>query len=170
MKYKFYIENLECANCAKKIEDVLNKDDKISSATINFATSKLSLRTDIKEPLAYVRKIVKEVEPNAIIINNPNQDVKKDHYFYLLLGGLMGLIGILIKVPFWLRIILIIGSYLLLLHRTFIVAIKQLQKKIISENFLIVISCIGAFILGEIEEGLMVIFLYELGKVIENKA
>ena len=170
MKYKFYIENLECANCAKKIEDVLNKDDKISSATINFATSKLSLRTDIKEPLAYIRKIVKEVEPNAIIINNPNQDVKKDHYFYLLLGGLMGLIGILIKVPFWLRIILIIGSYLLLLHRTFIVAIKQLQKKIISENFLIVISCIGAFILGEIEEGLMVIFLYELGKVIENKA
>lgn len=170
MKYKFYIENLECANCAKKIEDVLNKDDKISSATINFATSKLSLRTDIKEPLAYVRKIVKEVEPNAIIINNPNQDVKKDHYFYLLLGGLMGLIGILIKVPFWPRIILIIGSYLLLLHRTFIVAIKQLQKKIISENFLIVISCIGAFILGEIEEGLMVIFLYELGKVIENKA
>lgn len=170
MKYKFYIENLECANCAKKIEDVLNRDDKISSATINFATSKLSLRTDIKEPLAYIRKIVKEVEPNAIIINNPNQDVKKDHYFYLLLGGLMGLIGILIKVPFWLRIILIIGSYLLLLHRTFIVAIKQLQKKIISENFLIVISCIGAFILGEIEEGLMVIFLYELGKVIENKA
>jgi len=31
MKYKYNISNLDCINCAKKIEDTLNKDDKIKN-------------------------------------------------------------------------------------------------------------------------------------------
>ena len=43
-------------------------------------------------------------------------------------------------------------------------------KKTIDENFLVTISCIGAFFIGEQAEGLMVIILYELGKILEDKA
>ena len=40
----------------------------------------------------------------------------------------------------------------------------------INENALILISCIGAFILGEAMEGMMVIVLYTIGKILEEKA
>ena len=40
----------------------------------------------------------------------------------------------------------------------------------INENFLITVSVIGAFLVGERMEGLMVITLYEIGKILESKA
>ena len=57
-----------------------------------------------------------------------------------------------------------------MLFRTTKNAIKLLKSKVIEENFLITVSCIGAFIIGERFEGLMVIFLYEIGKYLEDKA
>ena len=44
------------------------------------------------------------------------------------------------------------------------------KSKTINENFLITISCIGAYLVGEHMEGLMVIILYEIGKILEEKA
>ena len=38
------------------------------------------------------------------------------------------------------------------------------------ENFLVTISALGAFALGDSHEGLMVLFLYDLGKVLESMA
>ena len=66
--------------------------------------------------------------------------------------------------------ILILLAYIILLYRTLTTAIKQLKNKTINENFLVTISTIGAYLLGETHEGLMVIFLYEIGKMLESKA
>ena len=44
-KYKFRISNLDCANCAKRIEDALNKNDKITKSVVNFV--KLEITIDL---------------------------------------------------------------------------------------------------------------------------
>lgn len=170
MKYSYNIENLKCANCAKKVEDALNRDDNIISAKVNFSTAKLSVQTKMDDPLKYIRKIVKEVEPDVLINEGKDKINNKHNYIYLLLGGMIGLVGSLVKLPYQLEILLIIVGYAILLSKTLIISIKQLKKGIISENFLVVVSCLGAFALGKTREGLMVIFLYELGKVLEDKA
>ena len=170
MKYKYNIKNLDCANCAKKIEEKLNKDKNIKNTIVNFSTSTISVETDLEKPFEYVKQIVSEVEPDAIL---SEEKVKEDNYkiFYqILIGGILGLIGCITKLPYHLNLILIIISYIVLVYSTFITAIKQLSKKVINENLLIVISTIGAFVLGELHEGLMVIFLYELGKALEKLA
>ena len=170
MKYKYNIKNLDCANCAKKIEEKLNKDKNIKNAIVNFSASTVSVETDLEKSFEYVKQIVSEVEPDAIL---SEEKVKEDNYkiFYqILVGGILGLIGCITKLPYHLNLILIIISYIVLVYNTFITAIKQLSKKIINENLLIVISTIGAFVLGELHEGLMVIFLYELGKALEKLA
>ena len=170
MKYKYNIKNLDCANCAKKIEEKLNKDKNIKNTIVNFSTSTVSVETDLEKPFEYVKQIVSEVEPDAIL---SEEKIKEDNYkiFYqILIGGILGLIGCITKLPYHLNLILIIISYIVLVYSTFITAIKQLSKKIINENLLIVISTIGAFVLGELHEGLMVIFLYELGKALEKLA
>ena len=68
-----------------------------------------------------------------------------------------------------LRLVIIILSYIILLYRTSKNAIKLLKKKTFDENFLVTASCVGAFLIGEELEGLMVIILYEIGKILEEK-
>ena len=62
----------------------------------------------------------------------------------------------------------IILSYIILLYRTGKNTIKLMKKKTFNENFLVTISCIGALLIGEELEGLMVIILYEIGKILEE--
>ena len=35
-KYKYNINNLDCANCARKIEEILNKNKELKNAIVNF--------------------------------------------------------------------------------------------------------------------------------------
>lgn len=172
MKYKYNISNLDCANCAMKIEEALNKDKNIKSATVNFSNLKLTVETDIEgDVLKYVTKIIKKIEPEVSIHEN---EVKSENISYniirLFIGTILGILGILLPFGIISEILLIL-SYVVLLSKTFIKAIKLLVKdKSLNENFLITISCIGAYIIDKKSEGLMVIILYEIGKILEARA
>ncbi len=48
MKKKFKLENLDCANCAAKMEAEINKIDGVT-ATISFMTQRLTLESDIED-------------------------------------------------------------------------------------------------------------------------
>lgn len=170
MKYKYNIKNLDCANCAKSLENKLNEDKNIKKATVNFSSSTVTVETDIKEAFQYVKKIASEVEPDAILSEEKQKENKYIDIYKIVLGGLIGLLGIVLKLPHTISMILIIISYIILINKTLITAVKQLKKKIINENFLVTISALGAFALGDSHEGLMVLFLYDLGKVLESMA
>lgn len=170
MKYKYNIKDLDCANCAKKIEETLNKDKNIKSASINFAKQTVTVETNISDPFNYVKDIVEKIEPDAILSKEEIKETKNKDIYRILLGAFLGVLGIIIKAPKYLSMILILLAYIILLYRTLTTAIKQLKNKTINENFLVTISTIGAYSLGETHEGLMVIFLYEIGKMLESKA
>ena len=170
MKYKYNIKNLDCANCAKKIEETLNKDKNIKSASVNFAKQTVTVETNISDPFNYVKDIVEKIEPDAILSKEEIKETKNKDIYRILLGAFLGILGIIIKAPKYLSMILILLAYIILLYRTLTTAIKQLRNKTINENFLVTISTIGAYLLGETHEGLMVIFLYEIGKMLESKA
>ncbi len=170
MKYKYNIKNLDCANCAKTLEDRLNKDKNIKAASVNFSSSTVIVDTDIEDAFHYVKRIVNEVEPDAILSENRIKENNYSDIYRILLGGFIGLLGVLLKTPGIINTILIIIAYIILIYKTLGTAIKQLKKKIINENLLVSISALGAFAIGDACEGLMVIFLYELGKVLESIA
>lgn len=172
-KYKFLIKNLDCANCARKIEEELNKDKNIESASVNFATSKLEVETNLEgDVLKYINKIVKSVEPEAIVYSNDvKQENTKIQIITLLVGIILALLGLFLPINNNIKLCLIIIAYIVLLYKTFIKAMKLLFRSgTINENILITISCIGAFLIGKHSEGLMVIILYEIGKILEARA
>ncbi len=73
--------------------------------------------------------------------------------------------------PTYLKWILYVISYSMLLYRCIINSLKLLIKsKTINENLLITVSCLGALSLGNVLEGIMVITLYTMGKILEEKA
>lgn len=169
MKYKFNIKNLDCANCAREVEKSLNEDKKINKAVVNFNTSTITVETDVDDAFSYVKEIVAMIEPDAILSEEKIESDDNKDVYRLLIGAVIGILGIAIKIS-PINMILIVVAYIILIYKTLLTALKQLKNRKINENFLVSISAIGAYLLGKHHEGLMVIFLYELGKMLEAKA
>lgn len=169
-KYRFIINNLDCANCARRVEEALNKEKDLVNVIVNFSTSKLSFESDKTISLNEINNLVKNIEPDAMVIDNSNT-INKEYPLIILIIPII-LITLSFVIPNKLiKDILIILSYIILLKRPFLNALKSLIKsKSINENLLITISCVGAYLIGEVMEGLMVVLLYIIGKILEEKA
>ncbi len=73
MKKKFKLIDLDCANCAQKMEDAINKLDGVSAATVSFIQQKLTIEAEdarFDEIMEQVVKTCKKVEPDCQIVLN----------------------------------------------------------------------------------------------------
>ncbi len=172
-RYKYNILNLDCANCAREIEEGLNADERFNNAVVNFNTSKIFFESDSEISLKEINDIVKAIEPEADVTEETEISNKKEYSLVtLILGIVLGLVATYVKaLPQSVALICMILSYVLLLYKHAINAVKVLIKnKTVNENALIVISAVGAFAIGESFDGMMVVALYTLGKILEEKA
>ena len=170
-KYKYNINNLDCAACAREIEEMLNKHEDFSNVTVNFNTCKIAYESNKDYSLEELNDLVRRVEPECFITLEEKDNRKEFSLSFLVLALAIGLLGYFLPLPKAIKIILYLISYSMLLYRTTINAIKLLLKgNGINENALMTISCLGALALGEVLEGMMVIALYTIGKILEEKA
>ena len=193
--YKYKLDGLDCANCAKKIEEKIAATDGYENVVVNFSTSKLSFQTDKqdgKEKITEeISQIVHSIEPEVVVTElgtitkteentgeRSNNDILR-----LIVGICIYFITVLPVVTNFLidtlgkntskivEITLTIIALVILLIRTAKKTWKQLIKNhALDENMLITISTIGACLVGKATEGVMVITLYEIGKILEAKA
>ena len=71
MKKIFKLEDLDCANCAAKMETAIAKVDGVESVSVNFFTQKMPLEAAddaFDDVLKKVVKTAKKVEPDCTII------------------------------------------------------------------------------------------------------
>lgn len=175
MKYKYKFNELDCANCANAIEQKLNSDKNIKTASVNFSKLSLIVETDLdKNVKKYVNNIIASVEPDSFVIDiGEESDTKKkvkNDILRLVTAIIIAVVGMIIGDSLLSKILIII-SYILLLEKTTITAVKLLvRSRTINENLLVTISCIGAYLTNNIHEGLMVVILYEIGKILEEIA
>ncbi|HCJ31997.1 MAG TPA: cadmium-translocating P-type ATPase [Firmicutes bacterium] len=174
-KYKYRLNNLDCANCANKIEERLKKENNLSDVVVNFSSLTLSFMSNDYIKIEDISNIVTKIEPEVVVtkIDEEEKENKKNYNLIrLIIGVIIALFGLYINFNNEIiNKILIIASYVILLYRTFKVAVKMLIKShTINENALITISSIGAYFVDKQMEGLMVITLYEIGKILEEKA
>lgn len=169
-KYRYQIINLDCPNCARKLKEYLKKQDELANVVVNFNTKKLSFESENTVSLNKINSLVKQIEPEVSIIDNMDSTNKEYPIIDLIVAIILVLVSLI--VPFKiLKDVLIIISYIILLKRPVINSIKTLiRSRSINENLLITISCIGAYLIGEVYEGLMVVLLYTIGKILEEKA
>lgn len=174
-KYKYRLNNLDCANCANKIEERLKKENNLSDVVVNFSSLTLSFMSNDDIKIEDISNIVTKIEPEVVVtkIDEEAKETKKNYNLIrLIFGIIIALLGLYVNFNNEIiNKILIIASYVILLYRTFKVAVKMLIKShTINENALITISAIGAYFVDKQMEGLMVITLYEIGKILEEKA
>ena len=71
MKKTFQMIDLDCANCAAKMEDAIKKLDGVNDASVSFMTQKLTLDADdarFDEILEQAVKVCKKVEPDCTVV------------------------------------------------------------------------------------------------------
>ena len=71
MKKHFKLRDLDCANCAAKMEEAIKKLDGVNDAAVSFMTQKLTLDADdarFDEILQQAVKACKKVEPDCTIL------------------------------------------------------------------------------------------------------
>lgn len=70
MKKRFELIDLDCANCAAKMEDAIQKIEGVQAATVSFMTQKLTIEADDARFDAIMKEVVKvckKVEPDCTI-------------------------------------------------------------------------------------------------------
>lgn len=174
--YKYTLEGLDCANCAKKIEDEIAKTKGYEDVIVNFSTLKLTFKSDNPNVKKEVTEIVKKLEPDVEVLDDGEKKQEKEEHndsdiARIAVGIAIYLIALIGNFETIITNMLTIISFVVLLYKTAKKAWKQVTKnKVLDENTLIVISAIGAYFVGKISEGIMVITLYEIGKILESKA
>ena len=147
--YKYTLEGLDCANCAKKIEDEIAKTKGYEDVIVNFSTLKLTFKSDNPNAKKEVTEIVKKLEPDVEVLDDGEKKQEKEEHndsdiARIVIGIAIYLIALIGNLGTIITNMLTIISFVVLLYKTAKKAWKQVTKnKVLDENTLIVISAIG---------------------------
>ncbi len=70
MKKRYDLEDLDCANCALKMENAIKKIDGVRDASVSFMTQKMTVEAEdsrFDEIMKQIVKTCKKVEPDCVI-------------------------------------------------------------------------------------------------------
>ena len=71
MRKVYELEDLDCANCARKMQEAIEKIDGVNSCSVNFLSQKMTLDADDDKFDAILKeavKAIKKVEPDCTVI------------------------------------------------------------------------------------------------------
>lgn len=85
-KYTYDIKKLDCANCAREVEESLNQNKDFLDVKVNFATSKISYKSEKEFEISELNKLIKKVEPDAYVVTS-NEDKKNNYSLISLILG-----------------------------------------------------------------------------------
>ncbi|WP_281518520.1 heavy metal translocating P-type ATPase [Thomasclavelia cocleata] len=175
------ISGLDCANCAMKVEQAINKMNEIDKAQIIFSTETLKVKPkdsiDQNKLLKQIQKVVDQVEDGVTlslkdtlqVIEKPRLFVCKDH-LGLIIGTLIYIIAIIIG-DFEFDALIYGIAYLLVGYKVILKALKNIGRgEIFDENFLMCIATIGAFCISDYKEAIAVMLFYSVGEIFQAYA
>lgn len=71
MKKKYKVQDVDCADCAARMEEAISKLDGVKSAKLNFLTEKLTLEVDedkLDKVLELAEAEMKKIDSEACIV------------------------------------------------------------------------------------------------------
>ena len=180
MDYKFKLLKIHCAGCALALEENLNVIEGVS-AEINFVTKVLKLKIDTKNPaetLTQVKVAINKFDRSIEILDYEDEEEilrREKRAKTIKLATIIASFIILILNCFlpdsWFKIVVFFLDYLLISYPSLVAAGKNIiHGKIFDENFLMSVASVGAFIIGQYIEAVMVMILYNVGSILEELA
>ena len=181
MKREFILEGLNCPNCAARIEADVGKLPEVTLSSLNLIKQTLTLEFSRDDDIfSKVERIVHSYEPD-VKVRLKSDAHTHDHHAHdtkkmllrMGIGAVIFALGILLgkTVPFPAQLALYIAAYVILGHDVVLSAVKNIVKgHVFDENFLMSLSSIGAFFIGEYPEAVGVMLFYQVGEFFQDLA
>lgn len=185
----FILENLDCANCAAKMEAKINSLPDVSTATITYATKQLRIKARNYDTLIpEITRICNTIEDNIQVVEQKKRDVPKkerrniwsDHRSAILSIAIGAIIFIFAEVVHKITgsesfslplVIALLAAYIILGGKILLTALKNLGKgQIFDENFLMSVATLGAIVIQNYPEAVGVMLFYRVGELFEEIA
>lgn len=173
---KFSIIGLDCANCAKKVEDEIRKQDYVNDVVVNFSTETLMVKVNNdNDLLKRLQGVVDSVEDGVKLVDKTKMNYQKPKLFEWkdnieLIEGIIIFIGALMF-DGELSTFLYVFSYILIGQKVIAKALKNIGRKdFLDENFLMCIATLGAIALGDFNEAIAVMLFYAIGEIFQGYA
>lgn len=171
----YRIEGLSCTNCAGKFEKNVKQLPGVTSATVNFGASKISVEgqttiEELEEAGAFENLIIRDDQENDEQVRSKESFIKRNIALIISLGFILvavisqlslGEDHLLTKALYILAII--IGGFDL-----FKKGFSDLIKLDFSMESLMTIAIIGAAFIGEWAEGSIVVILFAISEALER--
>lgn len=190
MKQTWEVEDLDCANCAAKLENALWSVPGVEAVRVDFIGKRMTLAAPdehFDEVVAAVVKKAAEVEPEVRILlpeGGSGKDEPHTHSHAPAHGGAESEWGTLwrvgaaaallvagLLVPGWMGTALMIAAYLTVGWDVLFRAARNIgHGQIFDENFLMAVASVGAMVMGEYAEGVAVMALYQVGEWFQDRA
>ncbi|MDX9692377.1 MAG: heavy metal translocating P-type ATPase, partial [Acholeplasmataceae bacterium] len=178
MKKTYYIKNLDCANCALKIENEIKKLDGVSKAKVDYANEIILIESHKHYSSSDLDKLAKRIEDQVSIHDeeiHEHEMNKSPEIIINILGVIFLILAYILN-----ELHVLSDLYILLLYMTAYIGIggKVLLKAIkniyrgqfFDEHFLMSIATLGAFFIGEYIEGVAVMLFYRIGEFLQDLA
>lgn len=184
MQKEFLLKGLDCPNCAAEIENEVAKLKGVTFSNVNLMqqTLTVNIADNAVGVINQIKNLVNTLEPDVVVseLNNSkdeedDDDDNKKMITRLISGAIIYLLGIGLKafahIPLSYELVFLIIAYIILGGDIIFKAINNITKgRIFDENFLMSISTIGAFLIGEYPEAVAVMLFYQTGEFFQDMA
>ena len=180
MKKTFEIKNLDCAVCAGKVADAINKLPEIDNAQIDFLTKKLSVESTTENWEKLMHKVIKtchKIEPDCEIVMEESahhhchhNDLNKLFFIRIAITIALGAFCFIADNE-TLKLIVALAAYFVIGYDVLWRAIRNIFRgQVFDENFLMTIATVGAFFIREYPEAIAVMLFYQVGETFQEAA
>lgn len=182
MEKTYILKGLDCPNCAAKIEKEVANLDGVHASVMNLMKQTLTIRVDpamAQAVTGQINAIVHSHEPEVTVSENTTALPPDEHGpkmgIRLGIGSVLFAIGFVLgeflRIPLPVYFAFLIPAYLILGGDVVMKAVKNIAKgRIFDENFLMSLSTLGAFLIGEYPEAVAVMLFYQIGEYFQNRA
>ncbi len=185
MKQVIRLQGLDCANCAAELEAIINKIEGVSAATLAFVTQKLTVEYDGEETLEKILYEINHFEEVSVVNDGGGRcerkksdpQIRKQRFWQwslIVFSAAFFLAGVLLErlgkgtIAQVFTYICYGIAYLAVGYPVLIATAKNISKgKIFDENFLMTVASVGAMLLGEFSESVLVMLLYQIGETLQ---
>ena len=177
--YTFKVEDIDCADCAAKIEHSIAGIEGISDVSLDFMNSRLTYRADPRDAARIekeMRQIVKNEEEDARVsaseekaVEEAEEDEGRHMPARIISGAVLFVLSFVFKgnVSF----VLALAAYLILGYDVIIRAFKGIgHGRLFDENFLMTVATFAAVYLGDMKEACGVMLFYQIGEYFQDLA
>ena len=184
MEKIFLLKGLDCPNCAAKIEKEVGELKGVEKSSVNLMKQTLTVNSEdsFSEDIEKnIKEIVLKYEPEVAVeqwiadnVQNKGEDEEdnKKIIFRFVSGAVLFTIGIIMDIlsaPLLVELAFLIAAYIILGGSVVIKAAKNIIKgRIFDENFLMSLSTVGAFFIGEYPEAVAVMLFYQVGEYFQE--